>query len=113
MWGRGGEKRVRGGQTSELEHISIMSLAVRRGHSVSKTIAGFSPIDMYTVQHTLINMNTAYRGFTMLTGGDGRKRKWPLKNKSHDRRRKMAIKKRSHDSKKTEALKDNKCDREF
>lgn len=49
-------------------------------------------------------MNTAYRGFTMLTGGDGRKRKWPLKNKSHDRRRKMAIKKRSHDSKKTKAL---------
>lgn len=47
---------------------------------------------MYTVQHTFINMNTAYRGFTMLTGGDGRKRKWPLKNKSHDRKRKMAIK---------------------
>lgn len=59
---------------------------------------------MYTVQHTLRNMNTAYRGFTMLTGGDGRKRKWPLKNKSHDRRRKMAIKKQSHDSKKTKAL---------
>lgn len=68
---------------------------------------------MYTVQHTFINMNTAYRGFTMLTGGDGRKRKWPLKNESHDRRRKMAIKKRSHDSKKTEALKDDKCEKEF
>lgn len=47
---------------------------------------------MYTIQHTFINMNTAYRGFTMLTGGDGRKRKWPLKDKSHDRKRKMAIK---------------------
>lgn len=47
---------------------------------------------MYTVQHTFINMNTAYRGFTMLTGGDGRKRKWPLKNKSHDRKRKWPLK---------------------
>lgn len=50
------------------------------------------PIDMYTVQHTFINMNTAYRGFTMLTGGDGRKRKWPLKNRSHDRKRKWPLK---------------------
>lgn len=45
-------------------------------------------------------MNTAYRGFTMLTGGDGRKRKWPLKNKSHDRKKKWPVKKRSHDEKK-------------
>lgn len=58
---------------------------------------------MYTVQHTFINMNTAYRGFTMLTGGDGRKRKWPLKNKSHDRKRKMAIK-NSHMTAKRKAL---------
>lgn len=50
------------------------------------------PIDKYTVQHTFINMNTAYRGFTMLTGGDGRKRKWPLKNRSHDRKRKWPLK---------------------
>lgn len=49
-------------------------------------------IDINTVQHTFINMNTAYRGFTMLTGGDGRKRKWPLKNKSHDRKRKWPLK---------------------
>lgn len=54
---------------------------------------------MNTVQHTFINMNTAYRGFTMLTGGDGRKRKWPLKNKSHDRKRKWPFK-QSHDRKK-------------
>lgn len=68
-------------------------------HGLLKSIS----INMNTVQHTFINMNTAYRGFTMLTGGDGRKRKWPLKNKSHDRKRKWPFK-RSHDRKKTKAL---------
>lgn len=54
-------------------------------------------------------MNTAYRGFTMLTGGDGRKRKWPLKNKSHDGKKKWPIKNghmtRKIKIKKTKALK--------
>lgn len=109
--GRGG-RRVRGGGDRRANQSTFPSCHYSCAAGATAAIAGF-PIDMYTVQHTLINMNTANRGFTMLTGGDGRKRKWPLKNKSHDRRRKMAIKKRSHDSKKTEALKDNKCDEEF
>lgn len=58
-------------------------------------------------------MNTAYRGFTMLTGGDGRKRKWPLKNKSHDRKKKWPIEKTVTWQERTEALKTTDVTEEF
>lgn len=48
-------------------------------------------------------MNTAYKGFTMLTGGDGRKSKWPSKNELHDRRRRWPLK-NGHMTERTKAL---------
>lgn len=48
----------------------------------------------------------------MLTGGDGRKRKWPLKNKSHDRKKKWPIE-NGHMTRKNGSTKDDRCDEEF